>query len=499
MVYDWMHLAPHMVLAGAGIFVITLDLVWGKLGRALAPWLTIAAAAAAGALALRAWGPGAVSWGGALVVDSLYVLFGLVFSVALILVTLLSLRYWPLDQERKPEYFGLLLLVTAAVYFMASSLDLILIYVAIEFSSILSYVLAGYLRRNPASGEAGLKYFLYGASASAVMLLGFALLYGMTGTTNLVGISEALPELGRSASDVGYITLVPGAVEIPGNWALFLAAGLVLVGLGYKISAVPFHMWAPDAYNGAPTPIAAFLSVASKASGFAVLLRFVLVLHPNLELVGGAWTSYVSVLAVLSMVIGSLIGIVQNDIRRLLAYSSIAHAGFILLGVVADTRLGYASVIIYLVIYAFMNIGAFGLASIVGHITGGYELSDYSGLGRRRPILAALLAVFLLSLAGIPPLAGFFAKFYVLAAIIQTGHYTLAVIAILMSVVGLFLYARVLKAMYFDRPEEAVPEVRRLSWAGAVAMVLCFVGTLAPGVYPQPLVAWAKEAIALIL
>jgi NADH-quinone oxidoreductase subunit N len=499
MIYDWMHLAPHIILAGAGILVITLDLIWGRLGRATAPWFTIIAAAAAGTLALRTWGPGAVSWGGALVVDSLYVLFGLVFSIALILVSLLSFKYWPLDREKKPEYFGLLLLVTSAVYFMASSLDLILIYVAIEFSSILSYVLAGYLRRNPASSEAGLKYFLYGASASAVMLLGFALFYGMTGTTNLAGIAEALPKFGLSAGDVGYITLVPGAVELPGNWAIFLAIGLVLVGLGYKISAVPFHMWAPDAYNGAPTPIAAFLSVASKASGFAVILRFVLTLHPNLELVGGAWTSYISVLAVLSMVVGSLIGIVQNDIRRLLAYSSIAHAGFILLGIVADTRLGYASVIIYLVIYAFMNIGAFGLASIIGHVTGGYELGTYSGLGRRRPVLAALMAVFLLSLAGIPPLAGFFAKFYVLAAIIQTQHYILAVIAILMSVVALFLYARVLKAMYFDRPEETAPEVRRLSWAGAVAMVLCFVGTLALGVYPQPLVAWAKAAIALVV
>jgi NADH-quinone oxidoreductase subunit N len=257
-------------------------------------------------------------------------------------------------------------------------------------------------------------------------------------------------------------------------------------------------MWAPDAYQGAPTPIAAFLSVASKASGFAVILRLVLALHGPLDLVYAGWTKYAAALAVASMVIGVLVGIVQSDVRRLLAYSSIAHAGFVLLGIVADTHLGYASVLVYLALYAAMNIGAFGAVAAIGHVTGSYALKDYVGLGRRHPVLAAALAIFLLALAGIPPLAGFFAKFYILAALIARDYIFLAVVAILASVVALFLYARVLKPMYFDRPLARAAE-RRLSGAAAVALGICFAFTLFLGVWPHLLVAWAKAALVPLL
>jgi NADH-quinone oxidoreductase subunit N len=383
---------------------------------------------------------------------------------------------------------------------MAAATNLVLLYVAIEFSSLLSYVLVAYVRGDRLGGEAGLKYFLYGAAASAVMLLGFVLLYALTGALDWAGVARALPALGRYYGTWGHATPVTPAVAAAGAQApafLFLAFALILVGLGYKIAAVPFHMWAPDAYQGAPPPVAAFLSVASKASGFAVILRLVLTLHGALDLVYAPWTKYLGVLAVASMALGVLVGVVQKDVRRLLAYSSIAHAGFALLGVVADTELGYAAVLVYLGIYAAMNVGAFGTVAAIGHVTGSYKLDDYAGLGRRHPLLAATFAVFLLALAGIPPLAGFFAKFYILAALIARGYVALAVVAIVASVVALFLYAKVLKPMYFTAPVGAT--LRPLAPAIAVALVICLALTLLFGVWPQPLVAWAKAAVVPLL
>jgi len=495
---DWLSLAPHLILAASALVLVAADVVWRRLARAVAPYFTALAAVAAAAAAVHLWARPATSWFGALTVDPFFVVFAVIFAAALAVVALLSAGFGPLGRGDRTEYYSLLLLVTCAVTFMASATNLVLIYVAIEFSSILSYVLAGYLRGDRRSREAGLKYFLYGASASAVMLFGFVLLYGMTGTTDLAGVAAALPGLGRVFGSWGHVTLAASAAAgAQPPVFIFLAFALILVGLGYKISAVPFHMWAPDVYQGAPTPIAAYLAVASKASGFAVILRLVFVLHGSLDLVYAGWTKYLAVLAIASMVFGALVGIVQKDVRRLLAYSSIAHAGFVLLGIVADTALGFSSVLVYLVLYAAMNLGAFGTVAAIGHVTGGYELSDYAGLGRRHPVLAGLLAIFLLSLAGIPPLAGFFAKFYVLAAVIARGSVLLAVVAILASVVALFLYARVLKPMYFTRA--AGEDLRRLAPAAAVALAICLIFTVILGVWPQPLVAWAKEAVAPLL
>ena len=499
MEFNWLALSPHLILAGAAAVLIIAEVVWRKLARAVAPYFTVAAALAAAAAAIRLWGAPSVSWFGALTVDGLFVVFAVVFAAALALVALLSARYEPLETDDKTEYFALLLLVTCAVTFMASATNIVLIYVALEFSSILSYVLAGYLRRDSRSAEGGLKYFLYGATASAVMLFGFVLLYGMTGATDLRAIASSLPQFTRMFGEWGHATIVgpaAGAAAQPTAF-IFVAFALILVGLGYKISAVPFHMWAPDAYQGAPTPVAAFLSVASKASGFAVILRLVFALHGSLDLVYAGWSKYLAVLAIASMVFGVLVGAVQKDVRRLLAYSSIAHAGFVLLGIVADTALGYTSVLVYLGLYAVMNVGAFGAVAAIGHVTGRYDLESYAGLGRRHPLLAAALAISMLALAGIPPLAGFFAKFYVLAALIDRGYVFLAVVAIAASVVALFLYARVLKPMYFQKGEGQ--DLRPVSAAAAVALVLCFLGTLVLGIWPHPLVEWAKAAVVPLL
>lgn len=500
MEYDWLSLVPHMILAGGAVVLVAAAAASRRFAGAVAPYFTVAVAAATAAAALVLWREPAVSWFGALTVDPFFVVFAVIFCAALALVALLSARYAPLQDGDRPEYYALLIMVTCAVSFMASATNLVLIYVAIEFSSILSYVLVGYVRGDRFSGEAGLKYFLYGAAASAVMLLGFGLLYGMTGATDLSAIARGLPRVEWAFGSWGYLTfLAPlsGAATTLPTAFVFLAFALILVGLGYKISAVPFHMWAPDAYQGAPTPIAAFLSVASKASGFAVILRLVLTLHGPLGIVYGGWTKYLAALAVASMVFGVLVGIVQKDVRRLLAYSSIAHAGFALLGVVVDTELGFASVLVYLALYAAMNVGAFGTVAVIGHVTGGYDLKDYAGMGRRHPILAAALAVFLLALAGIPPLAGFFAKFYILAALVARDYIFLAVVAILASVVALFMYARVLKPMYFGKAEGE--DLRRVSPAAAVALFICFIFTVLLGVWPQLLVAWARAAVVPLL
>jgi NADH-quinone oxidoreductase subunit N len=502
MEFNWLSLSPHLILAGGALVLVCAGAAARRLAGAVAPYFTVAVAVATAAAALWLWHQPAQSWFGALTVDPFFVVFTVIFAAALALVALLSAGYGPLETTDRPEYYALLMLVTCAVAFMASATNLVLIYVAIEFSSILSYVLVGYLRGDGLSGEAGLKYFLYGASASAVMLLGLTLLYGLTGTTDLGAVAANLPHMTRLFDTWGHTAVIAPAGDVAAGLSpvfIFLAFALVLVGLGYKISAVPFHMWAPDAYQGAPTPIAAFLSVASKASGFAVIVRLVLALHGSLDLVYAGWTKYAAALAVASMVFGVLVGVVQSDVRRLLAYSSIAHAGFVLLGIVADTQLGYASVLVYLALYAAMNIGAFGTVAVIGHVTGSYELRDYAGMGRRHPVLAAALAVFLLALAGIPPLAGFFAKFYILAALIARDYIFLAVVAILASVVALFLYARVLKPMYFDKAVEAAAGERRTSVAAAVALGICFVFTLFLGLWPHLLVAWAKAAVVPLL
>jgi len=500
MEYNWFLLSPHLILAGAGVALLASDVVGRRVAAAVGPYFTAAAAVGAGVAAVGLWPDNVSSWFGAVTVDGLFVAFALVFVATLALVALLSAAHAPLAGNDRPAYFALLLLVTSAVTFMASATNLVLIYVAVEFSSILSYVLVGYLRGDRLSGEAGLKYFFYGATASAAMLLGFALLYGLTGATDLAAVAANLPRYGRLFGTWGHVAaLAPAAGPFMHPTAfIFLAFALILVGLAYKISAVPFHMWAPDAYQGAPTPVAAFLSVASKASGFAVILRLLFALYGSLALVYGEWTKLLTALAVASMVLGVLVGIVQDDVRRILAYSSIAHAGFVLLGVIADTQLGYASVLIYLALYAAMNVGAFGAAAAIGHVTGRYDLASYAGLARRHPLLAASFAVFLLALAGIPPLAGFFAKFYVLAALIERGYVFLAVVAISASVVALFLYARILKPMYFARPAEELAR-RPLAPAAALALVLCFILTLVLGVWPHPLVSWAREAVTPFL
>jgi proton-translocating NADH-quinone oxidoreductase chain N len=378
------------------------------------------------------------------------------------------------------EFYGLLLIVTLAICLAVSSANLVMIYLSMEFLSIISYVLAGYLRDDRKSGEAALKYFLYGSTASAVMLFGMSLLYGATGTTDLLGIDHTLAS--RPAAEV--------------VWLAMPAIILLLVGFGFKASLVPFHQWAPDTYEGAPTPITAFLSTASKAAGFAILIR---VFSMAFGWTWPQWATLLTAIAVVTMTIGNLAAIRQTNVKRLLAYSSIAQAGYILIGAAAvlpdsaRTFTGFNGVLVYLFAYLFTNAGAFAVVTAVETATGSAELKSFAGLSRSAPWLAALLFIFLISLAGIPPTAGFLGKFFVFGAAAQQQMWVLLAIAAVNTVIAAFYYLNIVRYMYF-MPDEPRDEPIRVAAPLTGAILLTAGFTLLLGVLPGPLITWASES-----
>jgi len=370
------------------------------------------------------------------------------------------------------EYYSLLIVATLGMCLMAAASDLIMLYLAIETTSIPLYVLAGFLKQDDKSTESGLKYFLFGALTSTVMLYGFSLLYGLAGGTNLY----LLPELLRA-----------GAVS---PWVLAGVLILVLVGFGFKISMVPVPFWSPDVYEGAPTPITAFVSTASKAAGFAVLVRVLLAAFPDVQ---AYWAPMLSILAVLTMTIGNLLALAQRNIKRLLAYSSVAHAGYVLIGLVSLSVFGVTSVVFYLAAYMVSNLAAFAVVIIFARASGSDEIKEYAGLSRRSPGLAMALLVALLSLAGMPPLAGFVGKLYVFAAAVESGLIWLAVVGVLNSIIGLYYYLTVLKVVYLYRSEyedKAIGVPRTY----ALALGLCVLAIIVVGTLSAPWLAWATQA-----
>ena len=409
---------------------------------------------------------------GTYAVDGFAVFFKIIALVSTALVILAAMD--GIRTRFEGEFYALLVFTALGLVLMAASTDLILLALSIEFVSLTSYVLAGFLKADPKSNEAGLKYFLYGAAASATMFFGFSILYGLTGTTNLYDMAARLR-----------------AAPLP---ATYLAVAFMLAGFGFKIAMVPFHQWAPDVYEGAPTPVAAFLSVGSKAAGFAVLARVLLVAVDPARV---DWTLLLAVLAALTMTVGNLLALPQRNIKRMLAYSSISHAGFILIGLAAFRGdFGVPGLLIYLFGYLFTQLGAFFVAVLIGAQLGTDEIPDYAGLSRRAPVSAFLMAVFMLSLTGLPPTSVFVGKFYVLAAAIDNGLLWLAVVGILNSVISLYYYVGVIRAMYvMPAPtERAVPEPAALQ----VALGLTGLGTIVIGLYPQPLIDLARNATLLL-
>jgi NADH-quinone oxidoreductase subunit N len=417
------------------------------------------------------------AWGGMVYVDGWVALYRMLFIGAAILVCFISLDARGLEQTG--EYYGLIVFATMGMSLMASAHDLIMLYLAIETTSMTLYLLAGFLRNSKRSAEAGLKYFLFGVFASTIMLYGFSLLYGFTGTTGYEAVAAAMSKLGAE----------------PSRWLVMAPLLLVMVGFGFKIAAVPFHFWTPDVYEGAPTPITAFISVASKAAGFAVLMRFLLIVYP---LARGEWVALISALSVVTMTLGNVLALVQHNIKRMLAYSSIAQAGYILIGVVAVTNSevtpsGPASVLFYLGVYVLTNIAAFAVVIAVTNVLGTEEISGFAGLSRRSLGLALAMAAAMLSLGGVPPLAGFFAKLYIFASAMGQGLIWLVVIGVLNSTAALYYYLMVVKYIFVNRSEG---DEQPMSVAPALnfGLWVAVAGILALGVFTTPWYTLAAKA-----
>jgi NADH-quinone oxidoreductase subunit N len=469
-------LLPVLVVAGTALLVLALDLLPPRETKGHLGLVALAGIVASLLVSLTRWGQGGRAFGNMVVLDDYALFFHIIIGYAAALIVMLSLDYLRRAGAESGEVYGLLLFATAGMLLLVSTADLIVVFLAIELMSLSLYVLAGLFRRGPA-GEASMKYFLLGVFASAFLLYGIAAIYGATGSTSFDRIAAM-------------------AAAEPRDPLLLAGLGLLLVGFGFKISSVPFHMWAPDVYQGAPTSVAALIATGSKAAVFAALIRL---LVGDLRPLQADWTAILWVLAVLTMTVGNVVAIAQSNLKRMLAYSSVAHVGYMLVGVVAGGTMGAGAVLFYLLTYAFTTIGAFGVIALSERAGAeAVEVDDYAGLGRRHPIVALTLSLFLLSLIGIPPLAGFVAKFYVFGAAVQAGFLWLAVIAVLNSAVAAYYYLRVIVYMYMREPEER-PTAYVSSFAGSLALAIALVGVVALGLAPAPFADLAQAAVSPLL
>jgi NADH-quinone oxidoreductase subunit N len=458
---DFYYILPEMVLTGGALVVLIADVLLPRGSRALA-WVTLLVIAATFAsLAPFAHTHVEVAHG-LLAVDQFALFFKIVFLGAAALTVLMSIRYLEIEGASPGEYYFLILCATLGMMIMAGGIDLITIFIGLETMAVSFYILAGYIKPNQRSNEAAVKYFLLGAFSLGILLYGMSLMYGLSGTTNLRVMAAAFA----------------GQEHDP---RLVLAVILVVAGVGFKIAAVPFHMWAPDVYEGAPTPVTAFLSVGSKAASFAMLIRIFL---EGLPVMSADWRLLFWVLSAITMTAGNIAAVTQSNVKRMLAYSSIAHAGYLLIGVAVGTTRGITAMLIYLFVYGFMQLGAFAIvvvlrrADIIGD-----ELKDFSGMSFRNPFAAFAMLIFMLSLGGIPPTAGFMGKFWLFSAAIDAHYYWLAVIGVLNSAISLYYYIRIVVFMYLKK--ETIGATPTVSPTLALALGVAVFGTLFLGVYPQ--------------
>ena len=421
-----------------------------------------------------------------IVIDPFSSYMKIIIIISTLLIIVASWANNELSKYRKGEYFTLIGIMVVGLFLMTSSIDIIMLYVSIEVVSIMSFVLAGYLKLNTRSNEAGLKYVIYGAFSSGVMLFGLSLVFGLTGSTNYFVIQEAISSMDSSA-----------------NPALIMALLMIFAGFGYKISSVPFHFWTPDVYEGAPTTITAYLSVAPKAAGFAMIIRFFhQVFSDSIALSGNAmgytdlpWPEIIGILAVVTMTLGNLVAIQQESIKRMLAYSSIAHAGYMMLALPVLSIDAVESIMIYLFVYIFMNLGAFFIVIIVKNKTGGETFDEYDGLGWKMPIVGALMTLFMLSLTGLPPTAGFVGKLYIFKTLVGAGNdfLWLVVAGGINSVISLYYYFHVVKVMFLSGKRSD-----KLSYPPSLMLGLIIftaVPSLVLGLYWNPLANWVKESL----
>lgn len=469
---DYSLLTLEILTAAAGFALLAAGLLLPERGQRHLPALALAAMAVLLAWLASHYSQTGALFGGIYHVDLFSNFFRGLFLSAAFLVLLFAARYSARFAPRRSEWYSFLFFACLGMMVMAGAGEMITLYVGLELMTISFYILCAFLLENPRSAEAGLKYLILGALSSAVLLFGLSLVYAVAGSTAYAAVFASLHG--------------PGALAV--SPLLLAGTGLVLAGFAFKLAIIPFHMWTPDVYEGAPTPVTAFLSVASKAAGFAALIRLLTAaLPPDLW----NWNQVLAVLAAVTMVGGNLMALAQTDMKRLLAYSSIAQAGYILVGLIAANDYGLQGVLFYSLVYVFANAGAFAIVSEVEMDAGGTSIQALNGLGDRSPLLAAVMTVCLLSLAGIPPLAGFTGKFYLFAGAIEAGYLWLALTGLLMSMISVYYYLGVSRAMYIGLSSESGPLA--VSRPARSAVWICLLLTLALGLYPQPL-SWLAGA-----
>jgi NADH-quinone oxidoreductase subunit N len=463
---DALHTAPIMGMIALSLIVIMINAL-KKDSLATEYWVSLIGIAANIALAVWVFPFRGTAFAGMVITGGYAGLTSGVFLVAAGLTIILARDYIEKIGVNFGEFYHLILMATVGMMTFATGNDLVVTFVGLELMSVSLYVLAGISRRVRKANEAALKYFLLGSFATGFFLYGIALIYGMTGTTNLLAIAQNL-----------------GAYKAQ---PLFLVgAGLLLVGFAFKVGAVPFHMWVPDVYEGSPTMVSAFMSTGAKAAAFAALL---LVFTSTLDFTHSSMNTVLAILSVASMLLGNLVAIAQTNVKRMLAYSSIAHAGYMLIGITAGGDLSLAGVLFYLISYMFTNIGAFGVASIIENAEQqGTDLDNFRGLYYRRPLLAVLMAVFMFSLIGIPPLAGFFGKYYIFIAAIDNGYTWLTIVGVVTSMISVYYYLRIVVLMFFQTAEEGAAP--RVAPHGTFALLVCAFGVLIVGLFPSIVLGW---------
>jgi len=486
-------LMPELFLFAWAILVFSIDIFFLKGRKDILSYISLVGLAIT--LVIACITPSGRTFGRTFVSDGFSMFFNIIFLSSTMIAIASSGSLSEKLKYHRGEFYGLILMATVGMMFIASAGEMISLYVALELTTISLFILAAYRKTRIESSEAGLKYLILGAISSAILLYGMSLMYGATGTTDL-GAMRALmaAKLNQGILKVAWDVNTLGMVTI-------------IAGLAFKLAVVPFHMWAPDVYEGAPTPITSYLSVASKAAGLAAIIRILLGAF-RVDAMMTDWGIVIAVLSALAMIVGNITAVLQSNIKRMLAYSSIAQAGYILIGLVAMSKffntggdrpweLGVSALSFYMFGYMFANMGAFAVAIAFSHQRESDQIKDYAGLAKRSPLLAAAMTVFLLSLAGIPPLVGFMAKYYVFASAIAAGGFLwLVLIGVLTSVIALFYYAYIIKQMYFVEAPETADKVRVAPML-ATTIALTFLGTIAVGVYPQPFVTLAAKAVAV--
>lgn len=478
---------PEGIVIITLLLVLVIDLIVGKSSVKTIPYVAIGGLLAAVAALCYQWNAAdSIAFLGSFNGDTLSVAFRGIIALSTAVTILMSIRYVQQSGTSLAEFIALLLTATLGGMFLSGANELVMIFISLETLSISSYMLTGYMKRDPRSNEAALKYLLIGASSSGIFLYGLSLLYGLSGgETNLSAIAQGVADL-ESGQSLG----------------ILIALVFTIAGIAFKISAVPFHQWTPDVYEGSPTPVVAFLSVGSKAAGFALAIRLLLTAFPQ---VIQEWHFIFTALAVLSMILGNVVALTQSSMKRLLAYSSIAQAGFVMIGLIAGTEAGYSSMLFYLLVYLFMNLGGFTCVILFTLRTGTDQISEYAGLYHKDPLLTLGLSICLLSLGGIPPLAGFFGKIYLFWAGWQAGLYGLVLLGLITSVISIYYYIRVVKMMVVKEPQEMSDSIKNYPEARwnlpgmrplQVGLVLSVVATSLAGILSNPLFTLANDSVA---